>query len=624
MEKSTISNNQFPKKVIKKFKSLHGKFKKILGIGALAASIAIGNSFISSKDSYYIGIVSDLPNDAFENGIPIYKSLDSSQLVTVLNDGTLIITHDNIKEDKNIRIKASCLNNKNEKITGYIPKEYVQNSVNVDSDYALYKVNSEKGVNLRNTPNISDNNKISALPNGTIVLGKSKNNEWSKIIHITKTSLQEGYSASQFLAPYSAEIKQELEKSFSNEENIKNSNAKEIPNIKYNVQNGNVFGIDICDLPPKMFEKLLTGNLPIKETIQTTRFPKVDLGKYPNRKPNFVYLKLAASGYRSNQLKQGSPTPFKQMSEICEKLGVPYGFYYYSTCTNEQEAQMEYNWIIENMDKLEKTQYNLLPLALDVEIADDKDRQFMVSREQLTNSKIKLANMVEQKYGKTILYSAMNTLETILDIEQYQKGLNSGNSAVWLVTPSKRFLKHPQVMAEYEKVKEHVVGEQIVLDAFIVPPKRVIVSPHIEATQNKKEDKKPTIKGAKTAKLTKTPNKEKNNGKDKDKDKPSKKIKGKDKNTANNKLKNKKEDKQIIPTNVNPINTKDKQKEVKNLKNKPTTIPQVIKYRDYLIDINIFDAKIFEMFINEEYKKLSLEYTKQNYSKLVTENEIDR
>lgn len=459
------------------------KYRKALGIGllSLAATIGIGRTFID--DPITLGIVSDRADDKFENGVPLYSDPNASKLVTVLPDGALIISNDKITNNSNKVLKVSALNAKSEKVNGYVSSKYVENSTLIHSTSELYKVSAEKGVNLRRTPKVNDDNKIASLPNGTVVVGKRQNTNWTHVAIFTKHSLQTGFVSSQYL--------KDLDKSIDGIQKDSSNSSKEVK-INADIQKGQVFGIDIHDIPPKLLEQILTGKVKIPDKIKTNTGTIIDFSALNNKVPKFVYIKLLGSTVLSQNITKGKDTPYKELSAVCEKLKVPYGFYYYSTCTTKNEAKQEYKWISEYMKKLGPRKYNLLPFALDVEVYDNRDRQFRVSKSNLTNSKIALANMVENDFGKTIIYTSGNTCDSILDIEQYQKGLNSGNSGVWFVSPP----YSPAHMKALEKVKPYVFSRQIALDASLgvtVPGRQR--EPLIDINIFNEKDFKDCIKG---------------------------------------------------------------------------------------------------------------------------------
>ena len=129
---------------------------------------------------------------------------------------------------------------------------------------------------------------------------------------------------------------------------------------------------------------------------------------------------------------------YLDQAAVCEKYGIPYGFYYYSTCIDNNEAKAEANAINKALDSVKSRKYNLLPLAIDVELASgSSDRQW---GKDVTEAKAYLANLVEPTQGKTILYGGGRSIsssspECVLDINRYNKLLESGESDVWLATP---------------------------------------------------------------------------------------------------------------------------------------------------------------------------------------------
>ena len=156
------------------------------------------------------------------------------------------------------------------------------------------------------------------------------------------------------------------------------------------------------------------------------------------------------------------------MAEVCIKNKVPFGFYCYSTAKTLEEAKIEYSLFSDTIKEIKDNPYHLLPLAIDIEVANNKDRHYSATLEEVTNSKIALTNMLEKDFGKTILYIPRNAYNKnlksrILNLDQYQKGISSGNSDIWHVTPIGGKL-HKQSMAE---IREHVTANQIALDVKV-------------------------------------------------------------------------------------------------------------------------------------------------------------
>lgn len=230
---------------------------------------------------------------------------------------------------------------------------------------------------------------------------------------------------------------------------------------------GNVFGIDVSHINPKILDKLLKGDIQLSDYVEHISGQKTNLSQF-NRDIQFVYIKAIGTAPFSKELKKGKATPYKELAEVCKKNKIPFGFYCYSTAKTLEEAKQEYNLFSETIKQIQDNPYHLLPLAIDVEVANTKDRHYSASMKDVTNSKIALANLLEKDFGKTILYVPRNAYNKnlksrILDLEQYQKGISSGNSDIWHVTPIGNKL-HKQSMVE---ISEHVTANQIALDVKV-------------------------------------------------------------------------------------------------------------------------------------------------------------
>ena len=467
------------------------KFKNKIGIGLLALTAAIGSYYCLNDRKLTVGMVSIPKDSVFQRDVPLYEEADSIYVVGLVKNNSLVIIKDEIEKNGKNFYKVSSISRNFKELNGYIPTGLVNDLIDLEANSTLCRTKSRDNLNLRSSGEVG-NNKIDSIPDGTIVICNGVDQKWANVTYITKDSIKKGFASSKYLRTMVIEEDKELDKN-SDEATKKEFVAKNPLNnvdIKYTAHKERVFGIDISDTPPKLLEKILTGKIKIPKYVSTINRPSVNLSRYPNRIPNFVYIKLAASGYRSEKLKLCKPSPYGEMANICEKLCIPYGFYYYSTCLDNDEAEKEYEYISEllgNMDK-EKLNYNVLPFVIDVEIFDDNDRHFRAPREDVTNAKIHLTNKLEKEFGKTILYSALNTLSTVIDIEQYQKGLTMGSSYVWLVNSRKL----PDYTEAYDAVKDYVAAKQIVLDAKIeIPTKpKPQPKPDIKKDDAKKDESK--------------------------------------------------------------------------------------------------------------------------------------
>lgn len=246
--------------------------------------------------------------------------------------------------------------------------------------------------------------------------------------------VQPGYVAYDYLE----DVEKEIETEDATEV------AKEVIDQRSVSRSGKIAGIDVADsVTGEQLEKLLKDSSAIGDKVPRLVYGTDGSASYVDAdtsdiegKINFVYIKLGASGYKNFVTLLNDN--YIEQAEVCEKLGIPYGFYYYSTSVTEEEARAEADAINKALASLDSRQYNLLPLAIDVELASGStDRQYGID---VTKTKAYLANLVEPKQGKTILYGggrsiSPNSGERILNIDEYNELIETGDTDVWLATP---------------------------------------------------------------------------------------------------------------------------------------------------------------------------------------------
>ena len=223
---------------------------------------------------------------------------------------------------------------------------------------------------LRSTPRIEEDNIITKIPNKTILNVNEEDLEDEKdfveveYIDEETKKVYKGYVSSKYLQEYKEK------KEYSSERK------------NYTTNDGEVMGIDVNNtMDPEKLEQIIKGEIPIEDTIEYANSDNIDidLSQYENKEVNYVYIKMGASGYGKGDLSFTKTNEnFVELAKICEENQIPYGFYYYSTSINEEEAQMEKDRIMELQEMLEENgcsgEYNQLPLAIDVELAQN-DRQ---------------------------------------------------------------------------------------------------------------------------------------------------------------------------------------------------------------------------------------------------------
>lgn len=212
--------------------------------------------------------------------------------------------------------------------------------------------------------------------------------------------------------------------------------AKVINGIHINTS-GSVTGIDISTLSPNVLRDVLQTGLSKQSSSVHGTFNTSQFGE----KINYVYIKLGASSYGDGDFSIIDYDNYIQQVAICEELGIPYGFYYYSTAINQEEANMELNCIKDRMEDLRQRydmKNNLLEIAVDIELTDMNDRQYQGDIYEQTEAKATLINGIqEQNLSENVLIYGPGrvmqpNLDQIFDLEYLNSLLETPeNVALW-------------------------------------------------------------------------------------------------------------------------------------------------------------------------------------------------
>ena len=262
----------------------------------------------------------------------------------------------------------------------------------------------------------------------------------------------------------------DIEESVNEDSNITEVQLEEIKKdeklelyLKNTVVNnkGEVLGIDISSsMPPEELGKILRGEIEIPAKFYQKGYGNIDLGsRFSNRRVNYVYISIGASGYVNFREIEKDMERVKKQVEECKKSNTPCGFYYYSTCKTEAEAIMEAEWINERWMEGE------LPFVIDVEIGSENDRQ-LGNREEVTKAKIKLAQLLEEKHGEVMLYTCRNANHKLIGINDFHNGLNI-SSYTWCVAPVNSESQNNWSNYVDDVTEKGVAMTQIVLDKKI-------------------------------------------------------------------------------------------------------------------------------------------------------------
>lgn len=261
----------------------------------------------------------------------------------------------------------------------------IQNKLMVDTskdEYISLKLRVEPGKDV-----------LTEIPYGSFVesLGETKqygNRSWSLVNYQTPDGTQhQGWVASSYLTD---EVVQEQ------------PGQKVVNGILLN-SNGNVTGIDVSTLSPNALRYVLENGISAQSKsaygVYNTSQLAGDVG--------YVYMKIGASGYGNGDFKTLDYNSYIEQVAICEELGVPYGFYYYSTAITEEEANLELQCIQERIEDLRQRydlKYNLLEIAVDIELSNSQDRQYRGNIIEQTEAKATLINgILEQGLSSNVL-----------------------------------------------------------------------------------------------------------------------------------------------------------------------------------------------------------------------------
>lgn len=372
---------------------------------------------------------------------------------------------------------------------GYIREDLIQevgdfNLLYDNANEVLMKVDTSKdgniNLNLRTQPENFDKRCIvTTIPNGSIVriIGQtiSENNKsWTQIEYESKnSSTLQGWVASDYLVPY---LEQNQEQSQKPNGFFQECVEKNTMNIHTNAT-GNVTGIDISSISPNALRELLQTGIP--EDVSSA-FGDVDTSKLAGD-INFVYIKIGASPYGNGDFRPLDYTSYEEQVKICEELGVPYGFYYYSTSTTVEEANIELEHITKKMEDLQDKfdlKNNKLDMVVDIELAGTNDRQYRGNIQEQTEAKAALINGIQEAgiSDNVLIYGPMRVMKPDLDqifslSDLHSMLSNPDNVNLWLCARANENGQLPSSFeSQVEYAKEHgfdTVVTQVVLDANV-------------------------------------------------------------------------------------------------------------------------------------------------------------
>lgn len=239
---------------------------------------------------------------------------------------------------------------------------------------------------------------------------------------------------------------------------------------------GNVTIIDFSTIEPEKLEELFKNGIPHQVNAKGKLY---DTSSFC-QSINGAYIKIGSSNPYTEDLYIEEYSSYEKQVELCEKLGIPYGFYYYSTAITEEEAKIEFDCIQSRLEALQKKldlQNNKFPFAVDIEIANKNDRQLGTDNVLTkTEAKAKLINDIQDAEfsDEVLFYGPMRVMKSDLDqivnLDYLGRLLDNKDSvSLWLTSTMKQNgditedLKND--IAYGEELGFSTVTTQLVLDA---------------------------------------------------------------------------------------------------------------------------------------------------------------
>ena len=381
------------------------------------------------------------------------------KIITEIENGTVVyvIGSDKIIDQNDrewIKIKLESGE------TGYVASEYLRNPkknikiVNTDKDGKI-------DLNLRDKPTTEGkilkkiaNNTTVTIEEGEEIIIDENGRQWVKI---ELSSEVKGYVCVEYL------------KDKEEKKDKKNKKNKEYNCITREIFAGEMvegyMGIDLNagNVDSACLDTYLKGkcdfptDTPLKECGDT---------------PNFVYMKLGATGWGNNfNFVDVDIEKINELTLVCEDNKVPYGFYYYIQSTTEEEAKKEIEHIIELYNNVNSSEYHLLPLAIDIERGgpNDCDGRMVKYVERTEDGKFKITkvhnyiiNTLREKLGvDVIIYTDKNSMEEIVNFEEFD---SKNKENIWTVSPS---LAHATYIKNNPNVRKAIGIRQVELDIMV-------------------------------------------------------------------------------------------------------------------------------------------------------------
>ena len=467
-------------KVISKIpQKLSGKKR----IAAIALALGLGTMAVTSivnqgNDEITIAKGIDLDDDRY-NGIPIKTK--SGNIEVLPQDNIFIM--ESLKKGK---VEVVGIADDGRAIKGTTEDKYLEKITTMEERElqkynTIYRVVPKDGVNLRKSAYVGKFNKIVAINQDEYVMGvesvepSNGEEEWVSCIYVNEKGTYEGYIRGDLLEK-TTQIEKDVQKLRADDKAKVNTGNREINKIINNMgnnPNGKIIGIDVSQTctGSQLRKTLEKGNIP-KEVVNNNKI--MTNTSDVQGKIDFVYIKLGSSPWGKNaEFKPITNRNYIDQVKACEELKIPYGLYYYTTSTSEEEADIEANYIKEEMKKLKASnelKYNILPFVQDIEVSGETDRQ---KGKDCTPYRIALAKKIKSIVGDSWIYTAGKASlveEAIFDLDKYKQEM--GDTKVWFTAPRNSDGKMGLASTDYireMRIENDVLITQTAIDVDIGP-----------------------------------------------------------------------------------------------------------------------------------------------------------
>lgn len=366
------------------------------------------------------------------------RVINSESYITGIPHGDVVETtgKDEIVENGVKWVEVKYVAKDGKEYIGWVAEGYLE-----DHDLVEYVVDiegsPENRLNVREEPGL-ESDVIATIEDGTRLKIQKSNIENAREVDgfdWVRVELSDGTHGNVALE-YLKEYKEENKKEESSREEKKAESNEKIDEILKNIRvnkNGKVVGLDVSTMTPDQLRYLLTAD----DAIPTSCYSFLDKATHRTEdvagKTDYVYIKIGARGFGKEGKMVDNGDNYLHLAKVCEELGIPYGFYFYSTSLNTKEADEDIAFVRKLLSEVEDRDYYLLPFALDVETCEGS----RLIGHDVTDVMAYWANQAEPYFGKVVLYTdarhLANCADKLIDINRYNEQLISGPTQVWLV-----------------------------------------------------------------------------------------------------------------------------------------------------------------------------------------------